>query len=251
MNCKKCQELISAFLDNELDTTVSSDVQTHLAICGECAKICEDFSMMLDFCEEDVAANSLPPNPNALWCRINNIIETEVKPEIERENSEKEIISSGNRFSRMWNSNWQFSLSQIAVSVLGIALISSLLTIVGIKNYSQPNDNLTAKTTVSETIFEKVLGKFGFVETAQQKREKRLKERQQAIDYWRSRVENKRAEWDSHLRNAFDRNLSEINRAVFEYNRNLQNNPEDELSGEMLDSAMDEKMELLREFAEL
>lgn len=251
MNCEKCQELISAFLDNELSETVSSDVQTHLAICRECAKICEDFSMMLDFCVKENPADSLPPNPNALWCRINNIIETEIKPEVEREAFEKEMEAAGNWFSRMWNSNWQLSLSQVAVSVLGIALISSLLTIIGIKNFSQPSDDLTAKTSVSETIFDKVLGKFGFVETAYQKREKRLQERQQAIDYWRSRVENKRAEWDSHLRNAFDRNMSEINQAVFEYNRNLQNNPEDELSGEMLDSAMDEKMELLREFAEL
>ena len=31
----------------------------------------------------------------------------------------------------------------------------------------------------------------------------------------------------------------------------LQQNPEDEITGEMLDSAMDEKMNLLREFAEL
>ena len=248
MNCEQCQILISDFLDNELDKTDSSNVQTHLAMCEECAKICEDFSMMLDFCDEKQFADSLPPNPNALWCRINNIIETEVKPELERETGEE---VQANWFSRIWNSNWQLSLSQVAVSVLGIALISSLLTIVGIKNYLQPNDNVSAQTTVSETIFDKVLGKFGLVETAFQKREKRLKERQESIDYWRSRVENKRPAWNSHLRNAFDRNLNEINRAVFEYNKNLQNNPNDEISGEMLDSAMDEKMEFLREFAEL
>jgi hypothetical protein len=31
----------------------------------------------------------------------------------------------------------------------------------------------------------------------------------------------------------------------------LQENPDDEISGEMLDSAMNEKVELLREFSEL
>jgi len=31
----------------------------------------------------------------------------------------------------------------------------------------------------------------------------------------------------------------------------LQQNPEDEITGEMLDSALDEKMDMLRKFAEL
>jgi hypothetical protein len=38
---------------------------------------------------------------------------------------------------------------------------------------------------------------------------------------------------------------------VYENDRILQENPQDDLSGEMLDSALNEKMELLREFAEL
>ena len=52
-------------------------------------------------------------------------------------------------------------------------------------------------------------------------------------------------------REAFDRNLDEINQVVFEYDKILQENPQDELTGEMLDSALNEKVELLREFSEL
>ncbi len=97
----------------------------------------------------------------------------------------------------------------------------------------------------------KVLGKIGLVETAQQARENRIKAQQTTIDYWNNRVQNRRIQWNAHLREAFDRNLNEINQVVFEYNTILQENPQDELSGEMLDSALNEKVELLREFADL
>lgn len=249
MNCEKCQELISAFLDNELDLEVSSDVQTHLAVCAECARVCEDFMTLLDVCvltetEQDVP----PPNSKALWCRINNIIESEVQAEIAKEH--KQILEQ-QRQSEPVQSGWRFTFSQVVSAALGIALISSLLTVVGIKVYSTPDDEFTARTTAETTIVDKFLGKIGLIETLQQKRERRIKERLAAIEYWNKRVEARRAQWDSELRSVFDRNLRQIDQTVFEYSRILQENPQDELSGEMLDSTLNEKMELLREFSEL
>ena len=66
-----------------------------------------------------------------------------------------------------------------------------------------------------------------------------------------SALKRRRVNWDAHLREAFDRNLNEINQVVVEYDKILKENPQDDLSGEMLDSAMTEKVELLREFSEL
>jgi len=237
MNCEQCQELISVYLDNELESQVSSDIQTHLAVCAACAKVCEDFAMILDFCNLEETDYSLPPNSKALWCRINNLIETEIASEVKQEIKPEKA-----------KRNWQFSFSQVFASILGIALVSSLLTIVGIKNFSVPGD---ASANASPSIFERALGKIGIIETPQQTRENRIKEQQAAIAYWNSRVEAKRKSWDAHLREAFDRNVNEIDQVVFEYDRILQENPQDELSGEMLDSALNEKMEFLREFAEL
>ena len=244
MNCKECKELISAFLDNDLDETSSANVQTHLSVCAECALMCEDFATILNFCDEQDAEDILP-NSDALWCRINNVIETEIEPEIAEEVSEKS--------NQGWfKNNWNLSFSQVFASVLGIALISSLLTIVGFKNFSaSPNDYATSEKTVSDTIFTKVLGKFGLVETPRQAQERRIQERQKAIDYWTKRVSERRAKWDPKLRDTFDRNLREIEQVVFEYRKITKENPQDKLSGEMLDSAMNEKMELLREFSEL
>ncbi len=244
MNCEKCQQLISVYLDNELEREVSFEVQMHLALCAACAKVCEDFAMIVDFCETE---DFLPPNSKALWCRINNLIENEIKLETKHEIIEPQ--PKRGFIARTWNNRWQLSLSQMVLSVLGIALISSLLTVVGIKNYSAMNDSFTANST--QTVFERALSKVGLVETAEQARENRIKAQEATINYWNNRVQNRRIQWDAHLREAFDRNLNEINQVVYEYNRNLQENPQDELSGEMLDSALNEKVELLREFADL
>lgn len=247
MNCEQCQELISPFLDKDLDENLSSSVQTHLALCVQCAKICEDFAVILDFCREQPIAKVLPPNSQALWCRISNTIETEIKSEHAQENKQKQQEAKTARFPRVW----KFSFSQIASAVLGIALISSLLTIAGFKNYSATGENAAINSSVEPNAFERILGKIGLIETAQNVRQRRIEQQQAAIEYWNKRVEARRMQWDNHLREAFDRNLNEINQAVSEYTLILQENPQDELSGEMLDSTLNEKMELLREFSDL
>ena len=197
--------------------------------------------MILDFCLLDETPDFVPPNSKALWCRINNIIETEIKPEIAQEKAEEQVKTGRLR--------WQFSFSQVFAAVLGIALISSLLTIVSIKNYSAHDDNVS--TNVAPTLVERVLGKIGLAQTSEQARENRIKEQQATIEYWNKRATVRRASWDKNLRDVFDRNLNEINQVVFEYNNILQENPQDDLTGEMLDSALNEKVELLREFSEL
>ncbi len=254
MNCEQCQELISAFLDNDLDEVMSGNIRTHLAICAGCAKVCEDFAMILDFCHLDETETTLPPNSKALWCRINNLIETEIQQEILEEKAEAQQTAPKGWFAKVWNNRWQLSLSQVLTSILGIAVISSLLTIVGIKNYAASSDVQVANIAPSSaqpTFFEKVLGKLGVIETPQQIRERRIREQQAAIEYWTNRVQNRRAQWSAQLREVFDRNLNEVNQVVYEYDKILQENPQDEISGEMLDSALNEKMELLREFSDL
>jgi len=247
MNCEQCQESISAFLDNDLDEKMSASVQTHLSLCADCAKLCEDFAVILDFCHEQPTAEIVPPNSNALWCRISNTIETEIKTDVSVCSAQTTEKQKG-WFPRVL----KFSFSQVASAVLGIALVSSLLTFVGIKNYFafEPDRDLTIESAQPNAL-EKVLGRFGLIETPQNLRERRIEQQQAAIDYWNRRVEARRVQWDAHLREAFDRNLNEINQAVNEYTLILQENPQDELSGEMLDSALNEKMELLREFSDL
>ncbi len=247
MNCEQCQELISLFLDGALDETSSATVQTHLAICLACAKACEDFALILDFCALDEASGFMPPNSNALWCRISNTIESEIEPHVQPAKIETGF------FAKVRNNGLRFSFSQVLTAALGVALISSLLTVVGFKNYTADAADFASNAAASEppSIFQKVLGKVGLVDTPEQARGRRTKEQQAAIEYWNKRVQMRRPNWDAHLRNAFDRNLNEINQTAYEYDRILQENPQDELSSEMLDTTLNDKLELLREFSDL
>src|SRR5262245_58318049 len=136
MNCEHCQELISVFLDNELDEKSSTQVREHLAVCAPCSKVCEDLAMIIDFCQLDIEETTVPPNPQALWCRINNIIESEVQAEIVKEHKEK--VETAQVETGWLPRKWNFSFMQMASAVLGIALISSVLTIIGIHNFSSP-----------------------------------------------------------------------------------------------------------------
>ncbi|MBS1795288.1 MAG: zf-HC2 domain-containing protein [Acidobacteria bacterium] len=249
MNCEHCQDLISVFLDNELDQPSADRLREHLAVCDECSRVCEDLAMIMDVCRLDEDEAAMPPNPQALWCRINNVIESEVQAEILKEHKEQEKAAAAAE-SGWLPRRWNFSFMQLASAVVGIALISSLVTLIAIRNYGAPaGSDLSSNTP--PTLFEKILGKVGLMETPEQKRSRVLKEREAAIDYWNKRVEARRAQWNTTLRDAFDRNLHEIDQAVDEYTEILQENPQDELSSEMLDSALDEKMELLRQFSEL
>lgn len=240
MHCDECKEQLGAFMDSDLDESQASPVRLHLATCRECATVCEDLASLVDVCKTEVSNELLPPNSQALWCRINNIIESEIVPE-----ANKPPEPPRRRF-------WQLSFPQLASALLCIAVISSLLTVVGIRQFTQPKtEDFTTRTAASQTTFEKVLSKVGLIDTPQQTRDRRVKEQQTAIAYWDTRVQTRRVQWDKHTRDAFDRNLQVLNETLNEYTAILQQDPEDELSGEMLDSVLNDKMNLLRDFSDL
>ena len=79
MNCEECKNLIGVFLESDLEATLAADVRMHLATCGDCAVVCEEVASIIDIVA-DGPKDIVPPNSQALWCRINNIIESEMKP---------------------------------------------------------------------------------------------------------------------------------------------------------------------------
>ena len=237
MNCGECQELLRRYIDGDIEPAVSATVGDHLAVCAECTLMRDDLAEILMHCREGEIGDAVPPNPAALWRRINNLIEAELPPEIPVEPKRK---------------GWSFTFSQVGVAVIAVALISSLLTIAGIRNYfAPPGDDLSAGTNQPPTLMQRALRKIGLAETPQQARDRRFKEQEAAIEYWNKRIQTRRASWDARMSAAFDRNLNEIDQAVNEYTLILQSDPDDQLSEEMLDSALTEKMNLLRQFSEL
>lgn len=239
MNCDECKNLISALMDNELDGALSDEVRHHLALCDDCAKVCADFTSILDFCATESPSDIVPPNSKAMWCRINNILESEVKKVDPTPEPPRRRL-------------WQFSFSQVAAGLLFVGAVSSLLTVAAIRNYTEPRDtDWTTRSAANRSTFEKVLSKVGLTETPQQARERRTREQHAAIEYWNIRVQDRRQQWDRMTREAFDRNLQVIEESVNEYTMILEQDPDDELSGEMLDTVLNDKMNLLRDFSDL
>ena len=112
-------------------------------------------------------------------------------------------------------------------------------------------DDFASRSAESQTMLERLMAKVGLGDSPQRARERRLAQQNAAIEYWDRRVQDRRAQWDARMRDAFDKNLNLVNDSVNEYTSILQQDPDDEITGEMLDSALDDKMSLLREFAEL
>ncbi|KXK02084.1 MAG: hypothetical protein UZ17_ACD001001453 [Acidobacteria bacterium OLB17] len=240
MNCEECRSKISPFLDNELEPTLADGVRRHLAICPECAAVFEDLAAIFEACRTEGEDLLAPPNSPALWRRISNVIESEVRPV-----PPAEPETPSRRF-------WRFSLPQLATGFALIAVVSSLLTIVGIRAYSRPEASASPlRSSAEETTMEKVLGKLGLITTPQQARERHFAEQQKAIEYWNARVAQRRSEWNERTREAFDRNMRVIDQSVVQYTNILKQDPEDDLSAEMLDSVLTDKMNLLRDFSDL
>ena len=171
--------------------------------------------------------------------RINNIIESEIKPR-----RHVAAATSGRL--------WQLSFLQLARRSCAIAVVSSLLTVVAYqKLHASRRGMILRRVRLQRRRPSKsLLVSSDLIETPQQARDRRIKEQQAAIEYWNARVQARRCSGTAD-REAFDRNLQVIDESVNEYTMILAEDPDDELSGEMLDSVLNDKMNLLRDFSDL
>jgi len=71
------------------------------------------------------------------------------------------------------------------------------------------------------------------------------------IDYWNERVELNKTRWSPEMRATFDRNMKVIDQAVSDSLNELNRNPHDEISEQMLNESLNDKLALLKEFSDL
>ena len=77
-----------------------------------------------------------------------------------------------------------------------------------------------------------------------------LEPHEASMRYWEQRVEARKASWNPRMRASFDRSVLVLDQSVKDSLDDLQKNPHDEVAEEMLNSALSDKVELLREFSE-
>jgi len=234
MNCEKCQDLIGDLVDGGLSREDESTLSLHLEECLACADVRNDLESIVAFCRNHRGEYSAPPNADALWLRIRNVIEAETQLAAKAASTRPPAKS----FWSGWMSrSWELSMPQLAASAAAIVLIVSLGTTVGLRRW----DNARATGPVASSPRS---------EAGTGVRD-RMWQQQQAINYWNQRVETNKVRWNQGMRDTFERNLKVIDQAVNDSLNELNRDPHDEVSEEMLNAALNEKLALLREFSDL
>jgi len=230
MNCEKCQDLIGDFLDGALGHEDQAKLNLHLEECLGCADVRNDLHSIVSFCRDHRGEYSAPPNEKALWLRIRNMIEAgAINPEPARKGTWSNWISR----------SWELSFPQLAASAAAIVLVVSLSTVVGLRRWQSGDPQI--KTSAGDASSKLAAANV----------RDRVSQQQQLISYWNQRVEFNKARWNPEMRETFDRNLQVIDQAVNESFDALTLDPHDEVSEEMLNAALNEKLSLLKEFAAL
>jgi hypothetical protein len=232
MNCEKYQDLLSDFIDGSLTPQDQKSVETHLSVCGVCAEARSDLDAIVGFCLEHRGEYDAVPNERALWLRISNMIEVGSTA-----SSRTKTPEHAGWWIRLMRRSWQLSFPQLAAAVTAIVVVVSIFTAAGLRsfNFKSGGPSLPAAATASSgsSVAD------------------RYRQQREVIDYWNRRVELNKARWNPQMRETFDRNMSVIDAAVNDSTRQLDQNPHDEVSEEILNAALNDKVELLKEFAEL
>jgi hypothetical protein len=234
MNCEQYQDVLSDFIDGSLAPEEHKSVAAHLNICGVCTEARNDLGAIVGFCLEHRGEYEAVPNERALWLRISNMIEMEL-PDV----STKAIPANAGWWFRLMNRSWQLSFPQLAAAATAIIIVVSLFTVLGSRglNLTGAGSGLSAAGLTLPTTGGSV--------------KERFRQQQQVIAYWNERVELNKARWNPQMRETFDKNMSVIDSAVNDSMRQLTQNPHDEVSEEILNAALNDKVELLKEFAAL
>ena len=235
MNCDKCQELVHDLVDGSLSRNDAAELNLHLEDCLSCAEVRNDLQSIVSFCKQHRGEYEAPPNERALWLRIRNVIEAE------RASVAVPAAPVKQRAWSAWlNRSWELSVPQLTGAVAALVLVVSLATVVGIRRWDSGGAGPAAQFATPARL----------ASTGINIRD-RFSQQQQAIAYWNQRVELNKARWNAQMRETFDRNLQVIDQAVNDSMNELTRNPHDEVSEEMLNAALNEKLALLKEFSDL
>lgn len=247
MNCEKCQELLSDFLDGALSREQHALVSAHFEDCLDCSTTHDELDSIVSFCRDHRGEYDAPPNERALWLRIRNTIEGD---------GERAAVAAGagsamnaprpSLWVRWTNRSWELSLSQMAMAVSAIVIAVSLATAFSLHRLQ--NSQTASPTTAASTPETNAGNTMALTASGDNIRMKSIS---QEIEYWQQRVDERKVRWNAQRREDFESNLRVLNQALEERLNDLKENPQDDITEQMLDAVLNNKAELLREFSEL
>ncbi|MCL2705940.1 MAG: zf-HC2 domain-containing protein [Spirochaetaceae bacterium] len=129
------KEILSAFIDNELEDKIKEDVQNHIAVCKKCALELESFKYLHTFCYDELTLDQIKNAEEKVWQKISHAI----KPKPKKLN--------------IWHRRIAIPIPVMAAAVL--IFVSAVLSLY-LVSFNKINNNYESKFNYSESIsFEK------------------------------------------------------------------------------------------------
>ncbi|HWT03995.1 MAG TPA: zf-HC2 domain-containing protein [Pyrinomonadaceae bacterium] len=247
MNCEKCQDILSDYLDGALGREDHAAFSAHLEECFHCFSAHDELNAIVSFCRENRGEYVAPPNERALWLRIRNTVEAETQAAAARSSLPAEGREGW--WSRMMGRSWELSLPQVAMAVVAIIVVASLATIFGLRGLQKVStgEGIVASKDMNGRGAAGTLAVAGPNNADANNRHWQ----QQQIKYWSQVVEERKGHWSQQVRQDFEHNLKLLDETVEESLKKLSEQPHDEVTEEMLNAALSDKMQLLKEFSDL
>jgi hypothetical protein len=155
---------------------------------------------------------------------------------IEAENGHRVVAQTEARrpsfLGRLMGQTWELSLPQLASLTVAIVLFVSLATVVGLRRWGATETVHVAPAYASNV-------------------DERVWQRRQLINYWKQRVEQNKSRWSPEMREKFERTMREIDEAVTKSLIELNRNPHDEVSEQMLNVSLTDELDTLKAFSDL
>jgi hypothetical protein len=245
MECDQCHELLDDFLDGTISGGDRALLDAHIEECLSCAIAREDFQSILSVARASRDEFVAPPNEHAMWLRIRNTIESDAGLNRAAVAPRSASMPTEGFWGRLLNKRWELTLPQMATAVAALAVTVSLITTLGLQ-YLMAGGAATGQNSLVDV----ERSRRGNTLRALSQQQGFVEPRQASLQYWQQRVEQRKANWNPRLRESFDRSLNVLNQTVSESLNDLEQNPHDEVAEQMLNSALHDKIELLREFGE-
>ena len=223
MLCNQCQELVSDYIDGALELGEQLQVERHLADCEACRAVRDDLLQIVHFSRQ----LPLQTPSGAVWARISSAVSSEQPSSV--------WYRTARRLSTIRARHFDVSIPQLLASAAALVIVATVT--VTLLRRQGPGD-LTAnggQVTPGERM------PLSHQDVA--KMEAKINELAKT-------VEQRQSTWNPALRETFQRNLIYVDQSLEECRLDLDANPADDVSQELMLGVYREKMRLLASFSE-
>lgn len=226
MNCNECQELLSDYVDGEMELGAQTKIELHLANCEPCRAVRDDLLQIVHF------SRQLPLHTPAaaVWTRIQEQIEEE----------QPKTFSA--RLKAWWGRvharDFSLTLPQMAVVATAFIVMATIGTVVFRNSQSDNLQSANSPNQFAQGPRSELSGQD----------QVEIQELEKQIDELKGTVEARKPSWSPDLRMTFDKNMLHVDQLLSEVRQEFSSNPRDENCKALLRNAYDEKIRLLAGF---